>query len=116
MGEHFNFDGSVLLYDDADPARTLVVAASSDLAAARLSFFGQEPAARPLIRKSTAIRRAHEAGILTNVMSILDMPQNAYAKARWWAPDWPEVYCDDPEAVAVVQAAGGDPATILAPE
>ena len=35
--------------------------------------------------------------------------------ARWYAPNWPFVYCDDPDAVAFVTALGLDPAVILAP-
>ena len=74
------------------------------------------PVVRTLIRKSTLIRRCHEAGKLTAVMAILDHPSNAYAKARWWAPDWPEVFADDPEMVAMLEAVGADVAVITAPE
>jgi hypothetical protein len=109
------FDGTVTLIDDADAGRTLVIPAGSpDRDAAILAFFGPPP--RTLIRKSTVIRRCHEAGVLAAVMAILDHPSNAYAKARWWAPDWPEVFADDPEMVAMLTAVGADVAVITAPE
>lgn len=111
------FDGTVTLVDDADAGRTLVIPAGSpDRDAQILAFFGPPPVVRTLIRKSTLIRRCHEAGKLTAVMAILDHPSNAYAKARWWAPDWPEVFADDPEMVAMLQAVGADVAVITAPE
>ncbi|WP_281405369.1 hypothetical protein [Mesorhizobium sp. B2-3-12] len=42
------------------------------------------------------------------------MTANPVYFARWFAPDHPAVYCDDPDAVALVQALGLDPADILA--
>lgn len=72
--------------------------------------------ARRVVKKSTLIRRAHDAGVLSFIMTALDNPVNAYAKARWWSPDWPEVYFDDPDMVALLTAAGADVAAITAPE
>lgn len=109
------FDGTVTLIDPADAGRTLVIPAGSpDRDAQIIAFFGPPP--RTLVRKSTVIRRLHDAGKLAAVMGVLDAPANVYAKARWWSPDWPEIYTDDPEAVAIVSAVGGDAAVILAPE
>ena len=34
---------------------------------------------------------------------------------RWFAPEHPSVYCDDPDAAGLVAAPGLDPAVILAP-
>lgn len=36
--------------------------------------------------------------------------------ARWFAPDHPEVYFDDPDAVLLVRSLGLDPSVILAAE
>lgn len=80
------------------------------------SFFTPVAPPRALVRKSTVIRRLHEAGKLAAVMGVLDMPANIYAKSRWWAPDWPEIYTDDPDAMALIAAVGGDVAAILAAE
>jgi hypothetical protein len=71
---------------------------------------------RRTVKKSTLIRRAHDAGILPAIMVILDQPANVYAKARWWSPDWPEVYYDDPDMVAMLTAVGADVSAITAPE
>jgi hypothetical protein len=114
MMVNYEADGSVVLY--RDDGQTLTVETGGDVAAAILAFFGPPPVVRALIRKSTIIRRCHEAGVLTAVMAILDAPANAYAKARWWAPDWPEVFADDPEMVAMLTAVGADVAVITAPE
>ena len=35
--------------------------------------------------------------------------------ARWFAPDRPEIYCDDADAVGLVMALGLDPTVILTP-
>ena len=63
-----------------------------------------EPPAAPrrLIAKSVIIRRLHEAGLLAAAMDVLDQPENLYARERWRAPDWPNVYADDPELVGVL--------------
>ncbi len=111
------FDGTVTLVDDADAGRTIVIPAGSPDRDAQIhAFFGPPPVVRLLVRKSTVIRRLHDAGLLAAVMGVLDAPANVYAKARWWSPDWPEIYTDDPEAVAIVSAVGGNAAVILAPE
>jgi len=69
---------------------------------------------RRLVRKSTIIRRLQEVGLLDQAFAVLD--QNLYAKARFWTPDWPSIYFDDPEAVAILQACGADVDAIMAPE
>jgi hypothetical protein len=109
---------TLTLVDDSDPSRVQVLPGLSpaEQDAAILAFFGPPPVVRTLVRKSTVIRRCHEAGVLAAVMAILDHPSNAYAKARWWAPDWPEVFADDPEMVAMLTAVGADVAVITAPE
>ncbi|WP_292527820.1 hypothetical protein [Mesorhizobium sp.] len=43
------------------------------------------------------------------------LTQNPVYFARWFAPDRPEVYCDDPDAILLVTALGLDPDAILAP-
>ena len=49
------------------------------------------------------------------VMAYAMLTANPENFAKWFAPDRPVVYCDDPEAVAVVRALDLDPAVILAP-
>lgn len=110
-------DGSMLC--TGPDGQTLEIAggiSDADRDAQVVAFFGPPPVVRTLVRKSTVIRRLHEAGKLAAVMEVLDAPANVYAKARWWSPDWPEIYTDDPEAVAVISGVGGDVSVILAPE
>ncbi|RWK79430.1 MAG: hypothetical protein EOR45_32375 [Mesorhizobium sp.] len=71
------------------------------------------PPERPMVLKSVVQARIIEAGKMPDAYAALT--QNAIYFARWFAPDRPEVYCDDPDAVLLVQALGLDPAAILAP-
>lgn len=70
---------------------------------------------RRLVPKSLIIKRLFEAGKLTAAMAVLDEPENLYARERWRAPDWPNVYFDDPELVAVLTTIGADVEEITAP-
>lgn len=67
-----------------------------------------------LVPKSLIIKRLHEAGKLAAASAALNA--NLYLRERWYAPDRPAVYADDPEALALLAAIGADPAVILAPE
>lgn len=67
---------------------------------------------RRLVKKSVIIQRLIAADLIGAARTALDADTSAYA--RWWAPDKPEIYFDDPDALALLQAIGADPAVILA--
>ncbi|TIN38843.1 MAG: hypothetical protein E5Y10_25005 [Mesorhizobium sp.] len=79
------------------------------------NFTGPEPTPPPrqTIRKSVVQARIIDAGKMASAYAALT--QNPVYFARWFAPDRPEVYCDDPDAVLLVTALGLDPDAILAP-
>jgi hypothetical protein len=72
------------------------------------------PPVRQVVPKSIVQTRIIAAGKMAEAKAALD--SNAVYFARWFAPDRPVVYCDDPDAIGLVQALGLDPAVILAPE
>ncbi len=72
------------------------------------------PVYRPMVRKSIVQQRLIEAGKMNAVYAALT--SNAAYFARWFAPDRPAVYCDDPDALILLAAIGADPSTILAEE
>lgn len=72
------------------------------------------PVYRPMVRKSIIQQRLIEAGKMTAAYAALT--SNATYFARWFAPDRPAVYCDDPDALILLAAIGADPETILAEE
>ncbi|TIW49863.1 MAG: hypothetical protein E5V71_00485 [Mesorhizobium sp.] len=57
--------------------------------------------------------RIIDAGKMSDAYAALT--RNLVYFARWFAPDRPEVYCHDPDAVSLLQALGLDPDAILAP-
>ncbi|RWK54290.1 hypothetical protein [Mesorhizobium sp.] len=79
------------------------------------NFTGPEPTPRPrkTVLKSVVQARIIEAGKMAAAYAALT--QNPIYFARWFAPDRPEVYCDDPDAIQLVTALGLDPDAILAP-
>jgi XkdW protein len=77
-----------------------------------LSAIDSAPPPRRLVAKSLIISRLIEAGRIEAARAALEA--NASAYARWWAPDKPAIYADDPEATALLQSIGADPAAILA--
>lgn len=79
-----------------------------------IAMHDPEKPARYLVRKSTIVVRLQVAGKLTAASAALDA--DLYARERWYAPDKPAVYADDPEALALLSAIGADPAVIMAPE
>ena len=79
-----------------------------------INILGPKIPVRPMVRKSVVQARIIEAGKMTQAYQMLI--SNAIYFARWFAPDRPEVYCDDPDAVGLVVALGLNPAVILAPE
>lgn len=72
------------------------------------------PPTRPEVRKSTVQARIIAAGRMGPALDGLLANPEAFAK--WFAPDWPTVFCDDAEAIAFVQALGLDPTVILTPD
>ena len=72
------------------------------------------PPPRPMVRKSVVQDRLIEIGKIDAAYEALT--SNPASFARWFAPDRPEVYCDDPDAIQLLRAIGADPAVILARE
>lgn len=72
------------------------------------------PTARRKIRKSVVQARLIEAGKMDAAYEALTKMPSAFA--RWFASDRPEVFADDPDAIALLQAIGADAKTIMAPE
>ncbi|TIL25732.1 MAG: hypothetical protein E5Y88_12350 [Mesorhizobium sp.] len=71
------------------------------------------PPSRAMVLKSVVQARIIEAGKMAAAYAALT--QNPIYFARWFAPDRPEVYCDDSDAIQLVTALGLDPDAILAP-
>jgi hypothetical protein len=71
------------------------------------------PVQRRLVPKSLIVERLQAAGKLAAASTALNA--DLYKRERWYAPDRPAIYADDPEALALLNAIGADPAVILAP-
>lgn len=71
------------------------------------------PAIRQMVAKSTVMARVTAAGKMAAAQAALWAQPDQFAK--WFAPDQPDVYCDDAATVAFITALGLDPAAILAP-
>lgn len=69
---------------------------------------------RTLIRKSIVQQRLIDTGKMNAAYAALT--SNATYFARWFAPDRPQVYCDDPDALQLLAAIGADPLVIMAEE
>jgi hypothetical protein len=76
------------------------------------SAWSTAPAARRMVLKSVVQARIIDAGKMPQAYAALT--SNPIYFARWFAPDRPEVYSDDPDAVGLIRALGLDPAVILA--
>jgi hypothetical protein len=72
------------------------------------------PVVRFSIAKSVVQARIITKGKMAQAYAML--VANPIYFARWFAPDHPVVYCDDPDAMILVRALGLDPQEILAPE
>lgn len=70
------------------------------------------PSVRRMVRKSTVQARLIEAGLMG--VAYAAMTASPVLFARWFAPDQPNVYADDPDAVAFIVALGADVATVMA--
>jgi hypothetical protein len=63
------------------------------------------------------VRRLEAAGLAQQALDVIEAPDNAVLKARFYTlAGVGGIPADDPDAVALVLAAGADPAEILAPE
>ncbi len=72
---------------------------------------------RRLIPKSVIQERVNDVGKLGAVMAVLRSEGQEINYARWFAPDWPNVYFDDPAMLTLLAAVGcteGEIATITA--
>jgi XkdW protein len=78
-----------------------------------LAAIDAQPPPRRLVTKSLITSRLIEAGKIEAARAALEADASAYA--RWWAPDKPAIYADDPEAIALLQSIAADPAAILTP-
>jgi hypothetical protein len=65
------------------------------------------------IPKSVVMARIIAANMM--VQAYQGLTSQPILFARWFAPDKPDVECDDPDAVAFVKALNLDPTVILAP-
>lgn len=63
------------------------------------------------IRKSTIIARLTDDQLAAAIGGMTLRQQE-----RWRAPDQPLLNAGDPEAISIIEAAGADPAVILAPD
>ena len=68
---------------------------------------------RRTVLKSVIISRLIAAGKIEAAKAALEQDASAYA--RWWAPDRPAIYHDDPDAIALLTAIGADPDVVLGP-
>lgn len=84
--------------------------------AATLATAASIPPPRRLIKKSVVQERVNDIGKLGTVLAALNAEPLYFA--RWFAPDWPNVYADDEGLLAVLTAVGcteGEIAAITAP-
>ncbi len=70
------------------------------------------PVPRRLIAKSTVTERVIDLGKIGDVHALLQAQPIFHA--QWFAPDWPNVYADDPGLIIVLNAVGCTEAEILA--
>lgn len=93
------------------------------LAREGVSTFGYHEIADPdaprrLIRKSVVQERAEALGKFADLFALLLSYEGGIHFGRWFAPDWPNVYFDDPAMLTLLDAVGctsEEIATITAP-
>lgn len=88
------------------------VAVAQSAAQATIDAFIEEPGRRKVL-KSVVVARLIAANKIDAAFAALNANKGAFA--RWFSPDHPAIYADDPEALTLLQAIGADPAVILAP-
>lgn len=89
------------------------IASESELDEVLAAYGLLGPTARRKVLKSVVQARLIDAELMDAAKLALD--SNSAYFARWFAPDHPEVYADDPDAISLIRAIGADPETILAP-
>lgn len=106
--------GVFLVKEDPAPAGKQIKSETLRLVSGRpvaKSVFEDIPAPpRRLIKKSVIHERVNAVGKLESVLAVLQTQAILYA--RWFAPDWPEVYFDDPNMLAVLNGVGCTPEQI----
>lgn len=88
------------------------VAMTPDEEAGFLSTQGMIVSERRRIAKSVITQRLIDAGKIEAAYAALKADGSAFA--RWFAPDRPDIYADNEEALALLAAIGADPDVILA--
>ena len=99
------------------PANVLDLWTVDELAAIGVVWVEPEPVPEPdpvrrTIPKSIVQARVAAVGKMEAVFAALMSQPLQFA--QWFAPDWPNVYFDDPGLLAVLAAVGCDPAEIEA--
>lgn len=97
--------------DIAAGVEPVVMPSEADLRAALAEV---PPAQRREVRKSVVMARAAVAGKVDE--GYLALTQSPVLFARWFAPDRPVVYSDDPDTIAFLTSLGLDADAMLAPE
>lgn len=103
--------GAVVPIEQAAPQRTSNIASMDELIAV-LRAANVFPYHK--VSSYRIVRRLEEAGVAEAALQVIDAPANAVLKARFYTLG--AIPADDPDAIALISAAGADPATILAPE
>jgi hypothetical protein len=88
------------------------IASEAELDAVLAAYGLLGPTARRMIRKSVVQARLIEAGKMNAAYAALTA--NPVYFARWFAPDHPNVYADDPDAIALLVAIGADAEAVMA--
>ena len=88
-GEAFNYDAKTGALKFHNPE---VVAPTAEEIDAKLL----EMQRARLVRKSIIVARLHAAGLLTAASQALNA--DLYTRERWYAPDQPAVYANNPES------------------
>lgn len=102
-------------FDGAEPPEGAIGVPSAPVNSSQIwdgSAWGAIPAASATVLKSTVMGRLTKEQMASAWAMLMADPVSL---GRWFAPDRPFVNCDDPDAVAFVEALGLDPAVILAP-
>jgi hypothetical protein len=72
--------------------------------------YGEAAPVRHLLPKSVVQERINAIGKLGDVLTVLNSQPIFFA--RWFAPDWPNVYFDDEALLAILAGVGCTPAEI----
>jgi len=64
------------------------------------------PPPRRLLPKSVVQERAHTLNKLATILAVLRSAGQEINYARWFAPDWPKVFADDPGVLEILAYVG----------